>query len=98
MTPNDFNSYGARRGNDRVMTRGTFANIRLKNLIAPGTEGSVAIHFPTGEQTSIYDAAGQRVTVYLRKANHEASAAFRYDRQGDQHYDDRTGICNSGPE
>ncbi|MEZ6034269.1 MAG: aconitate hydratase AcnA [Planctomycetaceae bacterium] len=57
VTPNDFNSYGARRGNDRVMTRGTFANIRLRNLIAPGTEGSVAIHFPSGEQTSIYDAA-----------------------------------------
>ncbi|MEJ7594617.1 MAG: aconitate hydratase AcnA [Planctomycetaceae bacterium] len=57
VTPNDFNSYGARRGNDRVMTRGTFANIRLKNLIAPGTEGSVAVHFPSGEQTSIYDAA-----------------------------------------
>ena len=57
VTPHDFNSYGARRGNDRVMTRGTFANIRLKNLIAPGTEGSVAIHFPSGEQTSIYDAA-----------------------------------------
>jgi aconitate hydratase len=57
VKPDDFNSYGARRGNDRVMTRGTFANIRLKNLIAPGTEGSVAIHFPSGEQTSIYDAA-----------------------------------------
>ncbi len=53
----DFNSYGSRRGNDRVMTRGTFANIRLKNLLAPGTEGSVSIYFPTGEQTSIYDAA-----------------------------------------
>jgi aconitate hydratase len=57
VKPEDFNQYGARRGNDRVMTRGTFANIRLKNLIAPGTEGSVTIHFPTGEQTSIYDAA-----------------------------------------
>ncbi len=57
VTPTDFNSYGARRGNDRVMTRGTFANIRLKNLIAPGTEGSVAVHFPSGEQMSIYDAA-----------------------------------------
>ncbi|HQX51477.1 MAG TPA: aconitate hydratase AcnA [Planctomycetaceae bacterium] len=57
VKPNDFNSYGARRGNDRVMTRGTFANIRLKNLIAPGTEGSVAIHFPSGVQTSIFDAA-----------------------------------------
>ena len=53
----DFNSYGSRRGNDRVMTRGTFANIRLKNLLAPGTEGSVSIYYPTGEQTSIYDAA-----------------------------------------
>ncbi|MEZ6060045.1 MAG: aconitate hydratase AcnA [Planctomycetaceae bacterium] len=53
----DFNSYGSRRGNDRVMTRGTFANIRLKNKLAPGTEGSVTIHFPSGEQTSIYDAA-----------------------------------------
>ena len=53
----DFNSYGSRRGNDRVMTRGTFANIRLKNLLAPGTEGSVSIHFPSGEQTSIYDAS-----------------------------------------
>jgi aconitate hydratase len=53
----DFNSYGSRRGNDRVMTRGTFANIRLKNMLAPGTEGSVTIHHPSGEQTSIYDAA-----------------------------------------
>ncbi len=53
----DFNSYGSRRGNDRVMTRGTFANIRLRNLLAPGTEGSVTVYHPTGEQTSIYDAA-----------------------------------------
>jgi aconitate hydratase len=57
VKPEDFNQYGARRGNDRVMTRGTFANIRLKNLVAPGTEGSVTTHFPSGEQTSIYDAA-----------------------------------------
>ncbi|MFN9721375.1 MAG: aconitate hydratase AcnA [Planctomycetota bacterium] len=57
VKPEDFNQYGARRGNDRVMTRGTFANIRLKNLIVPGSEGSVAMHFPSGEQTSIYDAA-----------------------------------------
>ena len=55
----DFNSYGSRRGNDRVMTRGTFANIRLKNLLAPGTEGSVTVYHPSGEQTSIYDAAMQ---------------------------------------
>ncbi len=53
----DFNSYGSRRGNDRVMTRGTFANIRLQNRLAPGTEGSVSIYFPTGEQTSIFEAA-----------------------------------------
>ncbi len=53
----DFNSYGSRRGNDRVMTRGTFANIRLRNLLAPGTEGGVTIHLPTGEQMSIYDAS-----------------------------------------
>ena len=53
----DFNSYGARRGNDRVMTRGTFANIRLKNLLAPGTEGGVTKYLPTGEPMSIYDAS-----------------------------------------
>ncbi len=53
----DFNSYGARRGNDRVMTRGTFANIRLRNLLAPGTEGSWTIYFPSSEKMSIFDAA-----------------------------------------
>ncbi len=53
----DFNSFGSRRGNDRVMTRGTFGNIRLRNLLAPGTEGGVTIHLPSGEQMSIYDAA-----------------------------------------
>jgi aconitate hydratase len=53
----DFNSYGARRGNDRVMTRGTFANVRIKNLMVPGTEGGVTIHRPDGERMSIYDAA-----------------------------------------
>jgi len=53
----DFNSYGSRRGNDRVMTRGTFANIRLQNRLAPGTEGSVTVYHPTGEQMSIYDAS-----------------------------------------
>ncbi|MBA4031008.1 MAG: aconitate hydratase AcnA [Planctomyces sp.] len=57
VKPIDFNSYGARRGNDRVMTRGTFANIRLKNLLCPGTEGGVTLHFATGQQMSIYDAA-----------------------------------------
>ena len=53
----DFNSYGSRRGNDRVMTRGTFANVRLRNLLAPGTEGGVTTYLPTGEQMSIYEAA-----------------------------------------
>jgi len=53
----DFNSFGSRRGNDRVMTRGTFGNIRLRNLLAPGTEGGVTIYLPNGEQMSIYEAA-----------------------------------------
>ena len=53
----DFNSYGARRGNHEVMMRGTFANVRLRNQLAPGTEGGVTVHLPDGEQTSIYDAA-----------------------------------------
>jgi aconitate hydratase len=53
----DFNSFGSRRGNDRVMLRGTFANIRLKNLLVPGTEGGVTVHFPDGERLSIYEAA-----------------------------------------
>ena len=57
VKPLDFNSYGSRRGNDRVMTRGTFANIRLKNLLCPGTEGGVTKYLPTGQQMSIYDAA-----------------------------------------
>jgi aconitate hydratase len=57
VTPRDFNSYGSRRGNHEVMMRGTFANIRLRNQLAPGTEGGVTRHFPEGEQTSIYEAA-----------------------------------------
>ncbi len=57
VQPVDFNSYGARRGNHEVMMRGTFANIRLRNLLAPGTEGGVTIHVPSGEQMSIYEAA-----------------------------------------
>ncbi|MCW5967356.1 MAG: aconitate hydratase AcnA [Blastocatellales bacterium] len=53
----DFNSYGSRRGNDRVMTRGTFANVRIRNRMTPGVEGGVTLHQPDGEQMSIYDAA-----------------------------------------
>lgn len=52
-----FNSYGSRRGNHEVMVRGTFANIRLKNLLLPGTEGGVTVHLPSGETMSVYDAA-----------------------------------------
>ncbi len=57
VVPADFNSYGSRRGNHEVMIRGTFANIRLRNQLAPGTEGGVTRHLPDGEQMSIYDAA-----------------------------------------
>ena len=57
VRPIDFNSYGSRRGNHEVMMRGTFANIRIRNEMAPGTEGGVTIHHPSGEQMSIYDAA-----------------------------------------
>ncbi len=57
VSPGDFNSYGSRRGNHEVMMRGTFANIRLRNRIAPGTEGGVTLHQPSGEPLSIYDAA-----------------------------------------
>ena len=53
----DFNSYGARRGNDRIMVRGTFANIRLKNLLVPGVEGGLTLHLPSGERMSIFAAA-----------------------------------------
>ncbi|MDE1981103.1 MAG: aconitate hydratase AcnA [Betaproteobacteria bacterium] len=53
----DFNSYGSRRGNHEVMMRGTFANVRIKNLMVPGTEGGVTVHQPSGEQMAIYDAA-----------------------------------------
>jgi len=57
VKPQDFNSYGSRRGNHEVMMRGTFANIRLRNLMVPGVEGGVTTHVPSGEVMSIYDAA-----------------------------------------
>ena len=57
VQPSDFNSYGARRGNHEVMVRGTLANIRLRNQLAPGTEGSWTIHMPSGKQMFIYDAS-----------------------------------------
>jgi aconitate hydratase len=57
VEPREFNSYGSRRGNDRVMVRGTFANIRIRNQLAPGTEGGVTTYLPTNEPMSIYDAS-----------------------------------------
>jgi aconitate hydratase len=60
--PKDFNSYGARRGNHEVMMRGTFANVRLRNLMAPGTEGGWTVHLPDKTQTTIYEAAMQYQT------------------------------------
>ena len=57
VEPKDFNSYGSRRGNHEVMVRGTFANIRLRNLLVPGVEGGVTVHHPTRERMSIYDGA-----------------------------------------
>jgi len=59
VLPRDYNQYGARRGNHEVMMRGTFANVRLKNTLAPGTEGGVTVHLPDKKQMSIYDAAMQ---------------------------------------
>jgi aconitate hydratase len=70
----DFNSYGSRRGNDRVMTRGTFANVRIKNLMVPGVEGGVTVHYPSGEKLPIYDAAmryAQDSTPLIVIAGHE---------------------------
>jgi len=61
VPPREFNSYGARRGNHEVMMRGTFANIRIRNEMAPGTEGGVTRHMPDGEAMSIYDAAMQYI-------------------------------------
>jgi aconitate hydratase len=63
VEPKDFNSYGARRGNHEVMVRGTLANIRLRNQLAPGTEGGVTVHLPDGEQMFIYDAS----VIYQRE-------------------------------
>jgi aconitate hydratase len=79
IEPSDFNSYGSRRGNDLVMTRGTFANVRIKNLMVPGTEGGVTKYFgngtsETGEQMSIFDAAmkyAETKTPLIILAGHE---------------------------
>jgi aconitate hydratase len=74
IKPVDFNSYGSRRGNDLVMTRGTFANVRIKNLMVPGVEGGVTVHYPDKEQMPIYDAAvryGQSGVPLVVIAGHE---------------------------
>ena len=63
VPPKEFNSYGSRRGNDRVMTRGTFANIRVRNQLAPGTEGGVTRHQPSGEQMSVYEASRKYIAA-----------------------------------
>ena len=65
VEPKDFNSYGARRGNHEVMVRGTFANVRIKNLLAPGTEGGVTRHLPSGKGMSIYDASMQYMADHV---------------------------------
>jgi len=57
VEPRDFNSLGSRRGNHEVMMRGTFANVRLRNMLVPGKEGSWTVHLPSGEEMSIFDAA-----------------------------------------
>ncbi|HEX7831804.1 MAG TPA: aconitate hydratase [Thermoanaerobaculia bacterium] len=70
----DFNSYGSRRGNDRVMTRGTFANVRIKNLMVPGVEGGVTVHYPSNERLAIFDAAmkyAEEKTPLVVIAGHE---------------------------
>ena len=70
----DFNSYGTRRGNHEVMVRGTFANVRLRNQLAPGTEGGITVHLPDGEQTTIFEASER----YARRGR----PARRAGRQG----------------
>src|SRR6185369_12934138 len=63
VTFEDFNSYGSRRGNDRVMVRGTFANVRIKNLMLGGEEGGNTIYQPTGDKMSIFDAAAKHIAA-----------------------------------
>src|SRR5947209_4007192 len=84
IQPRDFNSYGSRRGNDLVMTRGTFANVRIKNLMVPGTEGGVTKYFANGEgeQMSIFDAAmkyAQTSTPLVIFAGHEYGSGSSRD-------------------
>jgi aconitate hydratase len=74
VPPQDFNSYGSRRGNDRIMTRGTFANVRIKNFMVPGVEGGVTVHYPSNERLAIFDAAmkyAEERTPLIVFAGHE---------------------------
>jgi aconitate hydratase len=81
VPPKEFNSYGARRGNHEVMVRGTFANVRLKNQLAPGTEGGVTRHLPDGETLAIYDAAmkyaAERVPLIVLAGREYGSGSSR---------------------
>jgi len=81
VDPKDFNSYGARRGNHEVMVRGTFANVRLRNLLAPGTEGGVTRHLPDGEVMSIFDAsekyAAEKVPLIILAGKEYGSGSSR---------------------
>jgi aconitate hydratase len=81
VDPKDFNSYGARRGNHEVMVRGTFANVRLRNQLAPGTEGSVTRHLPSGDQMTIYDASmryqGEGVPLLILAGKEYGSGSSR---------------------
>jgi len=81
VAPSQFNSYGSRRGNHEVMVRGTFANIRLRNKLAPGTEGGVTRHLPDGETVSIFDAAekyrGERVPLVILAGKEYGSGSSR---------------------
>jgi aconitate hydratase len=81
VEPKDFNSYGSRRGNHEVMMRGTFANIRLRNQLAPGTEGGVTLHLPDEEQMPIYDAAmkyiGEEVPLVVLAGKEYGSGSSR---------------------
>ncbi len=81
VAPEDFNSYGSRRGHDEIMARGTFANIRIKNQLVPGTEGSVSVHMPDMDQGSIYHVAqryrGERVPVIILAGKEYGSGSSR---------------------
>ena len=81
VAPGDFNSLGSRRGNHEVMMRGTFANIRLRNLLAPGTEGGITRHQPSGEQMTIFDAAeryrGEQVPLLVIAGKEYGSGSSR---------------------